>query len=95
MRSGCGWPSAPIGGNVIALVVRSGLALVTTGVAVGLALALVSGRWLEPHLFQTSGRDAVVMAGVAAALIATSLAAGWIPARRASRISPTEALRTE
>jgi hypothetical protein len=82
-------------GNVIGLVVRSGVTLAAMGVAVGLGMALVSGRWLEPHLFDTSGRDAVVMAGVAFALIATSVAAGWVPARRAARISPTEALRTE
>jgi len=81
--------------DVIELVLRSGVALAAAGVAIGLALAFAGGPWLEPHLFEASARDGFVMALVAAVLIATATLAGWLPARRATRISPTEALRTE
>ena len=82
-------------GDVVGLVVRSGLLLAAIGVAIGLAFAVVGGRWLEPHLFETSANSVPVLAGVAAALLTTAALAGWLPALRASRISPTEALRTE
>jgi hypothetical protein len=64
-------------------------------VAAGLGLAAIGGQWLQPHLFDTSARDASVMGLVAAGLIVTAALAGWVPARRATRISPTEALRAE
>lgn len=79
--------------DVIGLVLRSGLALAAAGVAIGLGLALLGGPWLEPHLFGESSRDGVVMGLVAAALLATAALAGWVPARRAVRIDPTEVLR--
>jgi predicted permease len=81
--------------GVIRLVLRNGLALAVTGVAAGLVIALIGGRWLEPHLFDTSARDGGVLAAVAAVLIITAVVAGWVPALRATRISPSEALRVE
>jgi predicted permease len=81
--------------NVIALVLRSGIVLAGAGIAIGLALAGVAGRWLQPHLFDTAAVDATVMMLVAAALMITAASAGWLPARRATRISPTEALRSD
>ncbi len=82
-------------GDVVGLVMRSGIALAAAGVAVGLGIALVAGPWLEPHLFDTSARDVTVMVLVAAVLLATAAVAGWVPARRATHVDPTEALRTE
>jgi predicted permease len=81
--------------DIVGLVLRSGFALAAAGVVLGLALALIAGRWLEPHLFETSARDARVLLAVAAGILATAAVAGWMPARRATRISPTEALRAE
>lgn len=81
--------------DIVQLVLRSGFVLAAIGVALGLALALISGRWLEPHLFETSARDAGVLAAVTTCILVTAAFAGWMPARRATRISPTEALRTE
>jgi predicted permease len=81
--------------DIVGLVMRSGVLLGAVGVALGLGLALLAGPWLEPHLFETSARDAAVLAGVAAGILGTAAVAGWLPARRASRISPTEALRAE
>jgi len=81
--------------RVTRLVLRSGLTLAAAGVAAGLAIAAYAGAWLQPYLFETSPRGAAVLAGVAAILLATAAAAGWLPARRAARISPTDALRAE
>jgi ABC-type lipoprotein release transport system permease subunit len=50
---------------------------------------------LQPHLFETAAIDATVMFMVAAGLMITAASAGWVPARRATRISPTEALRSD
>lgn len=77
------------------LVVTNGARLAGLGVLAGLTAALVGGRWLEPHLFATSAHDPMVLAGAAVALLAVSFVAGWVPARRAMRISPMEALRAE
>jgi predicted permease len=82
-------------GNVIALVLRSGIVLAGAGVLVGLALAGIGGRWLQPHLFETVPGDAAVMSLVAVVLMITAAIAGSVPAWRATRISPTEALRSE
>jgi hypothetical protein len=81
--------------NVIELVLRSGIVLAGAGVLVGLALAAISGRWLQPHLFETTPRDAAVMSLVAVVLMITAAIAGCVPAWRATRISPTEALRSD
>jgi hypothetical protein len=81
--------------NVVGLVMRSGVGLASIGVLLGLCLAIVGGRWIEPHLFDTSARDWGVLFTVAAGILATAAIAGWLPARRAMHISPTEALRAE
>jgi hypothetical protein len=81
--------------NIVRLVLRSGVVLAATGVALGLVLALIGGRWIEPHLFEASVRDAGVMLAVASSLLVTAAVAGWVPALRATRISATEALRIE
>jgi predicted permease len=81
--------------GLIGLVLRSGLTLAAMGAALGLAAALIAGHWLEPHLFETSARDLRVLVVVATAMLATAAVAGWLPARRAARISPSEALRAE
>jgi hypothetical protein len=81
--------------DIVRLVMRGGVALAAIGVALGLSLAVAAGRWLEPHLFETSASDTGVLLSVAAGMLATAAVAGWLPARRATRISPTEALRAE
>jgi predicted permease len=77
------------------LVVGSGTALAALGVLIGLALTLAGAPLLQPHLFDASALDPVVLAVVAAVLLMVALLAGWLPARRALRISPTESLRAE
>jgi ABC-type antimicrobial peptide transport system permease subunit len=65
------------------------------GLGVGLAAALALGAVAEAVLFGLSGRDPAVIGAAAAMLAAVILAASWLPAWRASRIAPMEALRYE
>ena len=80
---------------VLVLVLGQGLRLAGTGVALGLAAALAGGRALRSQLFAIEPWDPATMAGTAAVLIAASLAAAYIPARRAAKVDPLEALRWE
>jgi predicted permease len=82
-------------GDVVRLVVLEGLKLLTIGVVVGTAVALFAARWVEPLLFDVSPRDPAVVTSVCASLIAVAMLASWLPARRASRVDPQVALRTE
>ena len=81
--------------DVLGMVVRQGMMPVLAGLAGGAATAFVIGRYLESLLFQVSPRDPVAFALSAAVLLVVSVAACLIPARRATRVSPTEALRFE
>ena len=65
------------------------------GLSLGLAAALGFSRFAEALLFGLSGRDPWVFIAATAVLVAVVLAASWLPARRAARITPTEALRYE
>jgi predicted permease len=81
--------------QVIALVFGENARIAAAGSVVGLAVALVASRALASFLYGTSARDPWVMAGSTAALILIASAASLIPAVRAARIEPIEALRTE
>jgi hypothetical protein len=78
-----------------ALVLRQVGVMALVGLGLGLAAALALGRVAEAVLFGLSGRDPAVIGGAAVLLAAVVLAASWLPAWRASRIPPTEALRYE
>ena len=82
-------------GDVLAMVLRQGMLPVIAGLAAGALSAAVIGRYLESLLFQVSPRDPVAFAVSGAVLLAVSVAACLIPARRATRVSPIEALRFE
>jgi predicted permease len=69
--------------------------MAAVGAAVGLVAALALGRVAESVLFGLSGRDPVVLIGATAVLAVVVLAGSWLPARRASNIAPTVALRYE
>jgi ABC-type antimicrobial peptide transport system permease subunit len=71
------------------------LALVAVGIALGLGGAAVLSRLMESLLFGVSSLDAMTYASVAFALAVTAALAGYIPARRATRIDPMAALRSE
>ncbi len=79
--------------KVLQLVVGQGMALVGAGVVIGLAGAFASTRVLSNVLFQVGAADPLTFAGVTFALGGVALLACWIPAFRASRVDPVNALR--
>jgi predicted permease len=81
--------------SVLGMVLRQGLVLSVTGLLIGLAAALASTRVLVGLLYGVSPTDAVTFTVVPLLLLATSLVASLIPARRASRLAPLVALREE
>ena len=83
------------GGNIISLILRSSVGMALTGIAIGLGMALVAGRFIEPLLFNTSPRDSLVLGGVALTMLAVAVLASVVPAIRARGTDPMEALRTE
>ncbi len=81
--------------DVVRMVVRESMIPVAAGIVVGLAAALGLTRFLASMLFGVAPRDPLSIAVAAAALIAVAALAAAIPARRASRVEPTIALRYE
>jgi predicted permease len=81
--------------QVTRLVVGPGLGLSAAGVAAGLCLAALLAPLVEPLLFDHPARDPVVFGGVACVLLAVAAAASLVPAFRANRVDPLEALRAE
>jgi ABC-type antimicrobial peptide transport system permease subunit len=77
------------------MVLREGLVLVAAGVGVGVPVAMVSARLAASLLFGITARDPMTMAATVAILVAIGCAAVLVPARRAARIEPMEALRYE
>jgi predicted permease len=82
-------------GDVAGLVMREVLALLTIGLAVGLPAALGLGRYISSQLYGVQAHDPGIAVMTVALLSAVSVAAGFIPARRAGRIDPIMALRCE
>ncbi len=83
------------GSAIVGMVVKRSLLLAVAGVAIGMVIALWAGRFLQPLLFQTSPRDPLVLGGVVGVLLVTALLASLLPALRARRVDPMEALREE
>lgn len=82
-------------GDVERLIVRQGLAPVLAGIAAGLGGALALARLMSGLVYGVSVMDAAVYGATAFALLAVSIVATWVPARRASRQDPMLALRSE
>jgi putative ABC transport system permease protein len=82
-------------GNIRTLVLREGLLLTAIGVAAGFALSLAATRILRTLLFEVSPHDPLVFSLVPVVLVVVAMLACYLPARRATRVAPIEALRGE
>ena len=81
--------------DVLRMVMRKGLVLVGTGTVIGLAMGFAVERTMNSVFFNIGGVDLTVYAVVVPSMLLATMAAAWVPARRAARIAPTEALRCE
>jgi predicted permease len=81
--------------EVLGLVLRPGLVLVVVGAAAGVVAALAGGRLLATQLYGVRPTDPAVLAGTAALLVLVGAVACYVPARRATRVNPVAALRSE
>ena len=77
------------------LILRECILLLVLGLAIGIPVALGSARVLKDLLYQLSPVDPMSIAAAVTAVVCMTLVAAWLPARRATRINPTQALRTE
>ncbi len=81
--------------SVAAMVARQGLVLCAAGIVAGLALVALVGRFLRSLLYEVTPTDPVTLSLAAATLLAFALLASWVPALRAARVDPMEALRAD
>lgn len=81
-------------GNVLRLVLRQGLFLSLTGIAIGLVLSVVAGRGVS-GFFSSAQSDPMVFVTIPPLLLAVTMLAAYVPALRASRVNPIKALRYE
>jgi ABC-type antimicrobial peptide transport system permease subunit len=77
------------------MILREGAMMLATGIAIGLLLAVATGRVVASLLYQVSSLDPIAFTVAPAVLVIAGLLATWLPARRATRISAMDALRTE
>jgi predicted permease len=81
--------------NILSLVVRQGMALALSGVAIGLAAAFLFTRLMRSLLFGVEATDPITFAGIALLLAMIAMLASYIPAQRAARIDPLTSLRCD
>ncbi len=81
--------------SVLAHVLRGALKLAGIGIVIGVAGVVAMSRGLQAILVGTKAADPVALGAVALALAAVTVGASWLPARRATRVDPMEALRSE
>ena len=82
-------------GRILLMILFEVSLLVIVGIVVGLPLAWMAARLLSHQLYELSPHDPLTLAGSVAAIVAITLLAGYVPARRASKVDPMVALRYE
>jgi ABC-type antimicrobial peptide transport system permease subunit len=80
--------------SVARAILREGGIVAFVGVVVGVVIALASGRLMSSPIYGISPRDPIVFAATTLELFGLTLLACWVPARRAAKLNPVEALRT-
>jgi ABC-type antimicrobial peptide transport system permease subunit len=81
--------------DILRMVVGNGIRLSAAGLAIGVVLAILLSRTISSLLYEVAGTDPLTFAGVVAVLGSVAILASYIPARRAARIAPTDALRSQ
>ncbi len=81
--------------DVVLLVVLQGMRMAGVGLAIGLVVSIGLTRLIEGFLFEVSALDLGTFAATSIILMATAALASYLPARRATRIDPIQALRAE
>src|SRR5205807_9185513 len=81
--------------DLVGLVLNEGLRVGVVGIVIGVVIALAGGQWVGPLLFQESPHDPLVFGFVAVVLLGTTVLASFVPSRRAARVDPMVALRSE
>jgi putative ABC transport system permease protein len=82
-------------GQILGTMLTRGLLLVTGGIVIGIGAGMAAGHLLRSMLHQTSPMDPLTVTTVAMLTWAVALLACWLPARRAAKVDPMVALRTE
>lgn len=82
-------------GSVLRMILREGAVMLGVGVAIGFVLAVVTGRIVSSLLYQVGALDPIAFTIAPVVLGLAAFVACWLPARRATRVSPLTALRTE
>jgi putative ABC transport system permease protein len=77
------------------MVIGQGVALAGMGAAAGIVVALVATRLLRSLLYEVTPSDPATFIGIVALVAIAAVLASWLPARRAARVQPVEALRGE
>ena len=77
------------------LVLGQGMRVAAIGAALGTVAALIASRYVEALLFETPPRDPIAFAAAAGTILVVALVAALVPARRATRVDPVVALRSE
>jgi predicted permease len=81
--------------QVLGMVIRHGVRLAAIGAGVGLAAAVLLAAWLKTQLWGVSAFDPLTLGGTILALLAAAAVASYVPARRATKVDPIDALRWE
>jgi hypothetical protein len=81
--------------NILWIVMKEVLLLTAIGLLVGIPASLALGKFVQGLLFELKAEDPAVLALAAGVIVGVSLAAGYLPARRASAVDPVQALRVE
>jgi ABC-type antimicrobial peptide transport system permease subunit len=81
--------------DILAMVLRGTLAQVALGLAIGIPIAVAGGRLLSAQLYGVKSQDSMILGLAVVILAASACLAGFVPARRATRVDPMAALRHE